>query len=141
MKVIILKTKEVKNVAEGYARNYLLPNNLAVIATPELEAKALEDQKNLEKNQEQNKEEIGKKIKALEKKVVEINVKANEEGNLFAALKEQEIIEAVDKQLKIKLNSNNIKFSEPIKKTGKFEVNIEFSSGKKTKLALRLNKI
>ena len=141
MKVIILKTKEVKNIADGYARNYLLPNKLAVIATPELEQKALEEQKNLEKNQEQNKEENQAKIKALQNKTVKINVKANEEGGLFAALKESEIAEAIKKQLKIELDPKNIKFNEPVKKVGKFEINIELGSGIKTKLTIQLNKI
>ena len=141
MKVIILKTKEVKNVAEGYARNYLLPNKLAVIATPELEKKALEEQKNLEKNQKQNKEENIKKIKALENKTVEINVKDNEEGGLFATLKESEIADAIKKQLKVDLDPKNIKFSEPIKKIGKFAINIEFDSKNKTLLTVQLNKI
>ena len=45
MKVIILKTNEIKEVAPGYARNYLFPNNLAISATEEAITKAEEAQK------------------------------------------------------------------------------------------------
>ena len=93
MKVVLLqdienigKKDEVKNVANGYARNFLFPKKLAKIATKEVIAE-LEKQKELEEKEAEEAlkatQEIVKKIDGLE---IEVPVKTDEEGKLYGSI-------------------------------------------------------
>src|SRR5690625_2288828 len=77
------KKGEVKDVAVGYARNYLLKNNLAIEATPG-NLKALEAKQNKEEKKEEQLEEEAKQLqKQLSEIEVEIKTKAGEKGRLL----------------------------------------------------------
>lgn len=101
MKVIFLKDVkgqgkkgEVKNVSDGYARNYLIPRGLAVEAT-EGNLKTLEAQKRSEaKRKAQELAEAKALAEKLEKTTVTIAAKAGEGGRLFGAVTSKQIAEA-----------------------------------------------
>ena len=132
MKVIILKTNEIKEVADGYARNYLFPQKLAISATPDAVKKA-ESAQQEEKTKAEDQTKVDKEvIEKLGDKNITLKVKANKEGGLFAALTEKEIAGAAGITEKI------IKIKKPIKKTGKYEIDIEFASGEKGTIKLEL---
>ncbi|ADU32537.1 50S ribosomal protein L9 [Evansella cellulosilytica] len=124
MKVIFLKDVkgkgkkgEVKNVAEGYARNYLLKNNLAVEAN-QGNMKTLE--KKQESQQKQAEEELQKaeELKAhLESLTVTLKAKAGENGRLFGAVTNKQIAETL-KKMKIKVDKRKIEMDEPIRVLG-----------------------
>ena len=94
MKVVILKTTdkigqkgEIKNVASGYARNFLFPEKIAMLATEGIIAKIQADQKQSKakaESDQQKKAKIGAQIAA--KKII-LSHKANKSGKLFAAIK------------------------------------------------------
>ncbi len=124
MKVIFLvdvkgkgKRGEVKEVAEGYARNYLFPKKLAVEAT-EANLKNLEAKKKSE--QKKAEEEYNKALEmkdALEKVTLEIKAKSGEGGRLFGAISSKQIAEALtEKQFQI--DRRKILLDEPIRSLG-----------------------
>ncbi|QDP42006.1 50S ribosomal protein L9 [Radiobacillus deserti] len=125
MKVIFLedvkgkgKKGEVKNVSDGYARNYLLKNNLAVEATGG-NLKALEAQKNKEKQLAQEEVEDAKKLKAtLENLTVELKAKSGEGGRLFGSITSKQIADELKKSHKIKLDKRKIELDNPIRALG-----------------------
>ncbi|WP_053217741.1 50S ribosomal protein L9 [Virgibacillus senegalensis] len=125
MKVIFLKDVkgkgkegEVKNVSDGYARNYLLKNNVAVEATPG-NMKALEAKKNKEKQKEQNEVEEAKQLKAkLENLTVELTAKSGEGGRLFGSITSKQIAEELKKSHQIKIDKRKIELDEPIRALG-----------------------
>lgn len=131
MKVIFLedvkgkgKKGEAKNVSEGYARNYLLPNNLAVEATQgnmkSLEAKKKSQQKKTEEELEQ-----AKVYKAeLESLNVEIKAKSGEGGRLFGAISTKQIAETLAK-MKKKVDKRKILLDDPIRTLGYTNVPIK----------------
>ncbi|MFB5663500.1 50S ribosomal protein L9 [Alteribacillus sp. HJP-4] len=118
------KKGELKNVSEGYARNYLLPNNLAVEATKgnlkNLEAK----QKSNEKKYEKELAEAEAYKEKLENTTVEISAKAGEAGRLFGAVSTKQIAETM-KSMDLKIDKRKIEMKEPIRTLGVTKVPIK----------------
>lgn len=112
------KKGEVKNVSEGYARNYLLKNNLAVEATAG-NLKGLEAQKNKEKQKEQEEVKEAEKLKdELKKLEVTLKTKAGEGGRLFGSITSKQIAEELHKSHKIKIDKRKIELDQPIRSLG-----------------------
>ncbi len=124
MKVIFLqdvkgkgKKGEVKNVSEGYARNYLLPNKLASEASAG-NLKTLEVKKQGEERRAEEKLNEAKAYKdELEKLTVEIKAKSGEGGRLFGAVTSKQIADTLAK-MKKKIDKRKIELDEPIRALG-----------------------
>ena len=116
------KKGEMKEVSDGYARNYLLPRKLASEATADalnalkLKEKAKAAQMSKEKALA---EENAKRLSGV---VVQISARAGQGGRLFGAVTSQEIADALREQHGIELEKNKIVQAEPIKQFGSFEV-------------------
>lgn len=116
------KKGEMKEVSDGYARNYLLPRKLASEAT----ADALNALKLKEKakaaQMAKEKALAEENAKSLSGVVVQISARAGQGGRLFGAVTSQEIADALREQHGIELEKNKIVQAEPIKQFGSFEV-------------------
>jgi len=132
MKVILLKDienlgkkYEIKEVSDGYARNYLIPRKLAKVAN-EKNLKWLEKQK--EKEQKKAEEEL-KKVQeaasAIDGQEIVIPVKVGENGQLFESITVQKIYEKL-KELGFEIKRNQILLDSPIKEPGEFPVKVKF---------------
>jgi large subunit ribosomal protein L9 len=145
MKVILLadvknlgKKGELVNVAEGYARNYLIPRKLAQAATEgnikqlEQEREALERKKARELNQAR---ELSQK---LSKTQVTLKVKAGEQGKLFGSITTKDIAEAIKSQLKVDVDKRKIELDEPIKSLGDYEVTIKLAPEVESKVYVKI---
>lgn len=132
MRIILLqdiqnlgKKYEIKNIADGYARNFLLPKSLAKEATQEA-IKWVEARKEIEAKKA---EEELKKIQALASSVdgqeVIIPVKIGEEGQLFESINSQKIFDKL-KEAGFEIKKAQIDLIEPIKELGEFPVKIKF---------------
>lgn len=131
MKVIFLqdvkgkgKKGEVKNVSEGYARNYLLPNKLATEANAG-NLKTLEVKKQgEEKRAEEKLNEARAYQEELEKLTVEIKAKSGEGGRLFGAVTSKQIADTLA-AMKKKVDKRKIELDEPIRSLGYTNVPIK----------------
>ena len=130
MKVILLqdvnkigKKFEIKTVADGYARNFLFPRDLAKQATSEA-IEWLEMQKELlaTKSEEELKHVQGL-ASGLDDLEVPIAVKVGEEGQLFEAINAQKIAERL-KGMGHEVKKSQIKLQKPLKETGEFPVKV-----------------
>lgn len=116
------KKGELKEVSDGYARNYLLPRKLAAEATADninalkLKEKAKAAQMAREKAEA---EENAKKLGEI---TVTVRAKAGGAGKLFGAITSQEISDALREQHGIEIEKNKIVQAEPIKTFGAFQV-------------------
>ena len=116
------KKGEMKEVSDGYARNYLMPRGLASPATADavnalkLKEKAKAAQMAKEKAAA---EETAKRLSGV---VVHISARAGQGGRLFGAVTSQEIAEALREQHGIEIEKNKIVQAEPIKQFGSYEV-------------------
>lgn len=116
------KKGEMKEVSDGYARNYLLPRKLAMEANADnlnaykLKEKAKAAQIAKEKAAAQ---EIASKLSGIQ---VKIAAKAGSAGKLFGSVTSREISEALREQFGIEIEKQKIVQAEPIKSFGTFEV-------------------
>lgn len=132
MKVILLqdvknigKEGEVKEVSDGYARNFLIPRGLAVEAT-KANLKEHQEKKTRMKNIKEREKTEAEGIKAkINGKQIEIKAKAGAEEKLFGAVTAKEIADNLEKQLKVKVDRKKVELKEPIKHLGLYTVNIK----------------
>jgi len=132
MRVILLqdinklgKKYEVKEVADGYARNFLIPKGLAKLATEEA-LKWLETQKEIEvKKAEEELKKVQELATAIDGQEIVIPVKISEEGQLFESINSQKISDKL-KELGFDVKKNQIELKEPIKEIGEYPVKIKF---------------
>ncbi|RSL28844.1 50S ribosomal protein L9 [Salibacterium salarium] len=111
------KKGELKDVSEGYARNYLLPNNLAVEATSG-NVKNLKAKQESDAKKEQQQLEDAKKFKEdLENTKVVVKAKAGEGGRLFGAVSTKQIAETL-KEMGMKVDKRKIELDNPIRTLG-----------------------
>ena len=136
MKVIFIKDVkgsakkgELKNVADGYARNMLIPKGLAIEATPEnmnkLEGQKASQQHKIEV-EKQNALEIQSKIK--DKKVI-IKAKAGSNQKLFGSVTAGHIAEALEQQFGVNVDKKKITLKTDIKNFGSFDVSVKLYTG------------
>jgi large subunit ribosomal protein L9 len=132
MKVILLqdvenlgKRFEIKEVKDGYARNFLIPNGLAKPATKDV-LKWLEVQKEIQsKKAEGVLKEIQESASAVDDREIVVSVKVGEDDQLFESVTSQMILEKL-KEGGFDIKKNQIILEEPIKELGEFPVKIKF---------------
>lgn len=115
---------DLVNVADGYARNFLLPRNMAALATTK-NIKSLEHEKRVIadriKKEKMAAEEEAKKIGAIS---VSISVQVGEEGKLFGSVTSKDIADAIVAQ-GFEIDKRKIQLEKPIKETGTFMVPVK----------------
>ncbi|MDC3415053.1 50S ribosomal protein L9 [Aquibacillus sp. 3ASR75-11] len=112
------KKGEVKNVSDGYARNYLLKNNIAIEAN-DANLKALKAKKNKENKLVEEEVEEAKRLKEkMESKTVEVKAKSGEGGRLFGSITSKQIAEVLKKDYNIKMDKRKIELDQPIRALG-----------------------
>jgi len=132
MRVILLqdienigKKYDIKEVADGYARNFLIPKGLAKPATEEA-LLWLETQKEIEaKKAEEDLKKVQEIASAIDDQEVIIPVKVGEDGQLFESINVQKIFEKL-KELGFNVKKTQIELPESIKELGEFPVKIKF---------------
>ncbi len=120
------KKGEMKEVSEGYGRNYLLPRKLAVEATADnMNALRLKEKAKAAAIAAEKAKAL-ENAKQLESVVVKIAAKAGSAGKLFGAVTSQEISDALKEQYGIEIEKQKIVQTEPIKSYGSYEVKCKF---------------
>jgi len=118
---------DVVSVSVGYAANYLLPQHLAIDATPERVASltklkmAASQQKDVALARAQ---ELAAKLAGQSVTVV---AKATPQGRLYGAITPEEIVEAVDRQLGVTVDKKVVSTDEPIKALGVYAVSLKLN--------------
>ena len=148
MKVVLLKDvknvgkrDDILNVSDGYARNFLFPQKLAVEAKPgtlkEIERKrAAQDAREAELRTE-----ALAKAELLKNKIIVLQVKCGDKGRLYGSVTAAEVAEALEKQHGIKADKRKIDIGDPIRETGIREISVWLYSGITTKMKLDVQPI
>lgn len=125
MKVIFLKDVkgkgkkgEVKNVADGYAHNFLIKQGLAVEANNTSISTLEAQKKKAEKEAELELEEAKKLKEKLEEITVQLLAKSGEGGRLFGSITTKQIADELQKKNKIKIDKRKMELEEPIRSLG-----------------------
>jgi len=119
------KEGEVVNVADGYARNYLFPRNLAVAAS----GGALKIHRvrvaQEEKRTEQLKAKADQDAATLTDKTVTIPARAGESDRLYGSITSQDIADAIKSSLNVTVDKRKVNLTDPIKALGTFTVPVK----------------
>lgn len=133
MKVLLIKdvyklghAGDVKKVADGYGRNFLLPQGLAILAT----AGALKQSEGIRVKANEKRAILNKEMSSvaevLSKLVLSYSAKAGETGKLYGSITPQMIIDSVKERSGIELNRRQLDF-QPIRELGKHRVGIRLT--------------
>lgn len=119
------KEGDIKEVADGYARNYLIPQGLAQEATTsrlkETQEKSAREQK--QKDKEKSRAEQLKE--KLDGKTVKIKAKTGGGDKLFGAVTAREIADVLNQELQVEIDRKKIDLSEPIKHLGQYSIKLK----------------
>lgn len=142
MKVIFLKDVskgkkgEIKEVADGYARNFLLPKGLALLATPSATkvAKALSEEK--ADRQSRQREELSKIAQDMEGKELHFKAKAGAKGRLHGAITSANIADELSKLADFEIDKKKVELEEPLHSLGSYDVGINLGAGAEAKIKI-----
>ncbi len=131
MKIILQKPVDklgapgdIVEVADGYARNYLMPRGLAVKATKGGE-KHVESLKRAHTVRvSQDKAEAEQLAQRLTASPLEVSAHAGDEGRLFGSVTASDVAEAIDHQLGVRIDRHDVHMDEPIRSVGVHEVRV-----------------
>ncbi|MBI5077176.1 50S ribosomal protein L9 [Candidatus Falkowbacteria bacterium] len=148
MRIILLKTidklgrrGEVKNVADGYARNFLLARGLAALATEQnIKKFARTDEGKAEEKTSKTSptpEQIAGRLRGV---VLSFSENADENGTLFAGINKEKLAKALSEK-GVEVKPKQIELKEPIKKLGEYRVEVSVTAGIKSKFRVIIGKI
>ncbi len=133
MKVVLIKEVnklgkvwEIKDVAKGYARNFLFPRNLAVLATEKMVTEAQRRAKIAAARAEKEVAKIRKAAEELKKLTIKITAKSTKTGILFASITKSKLAKEIEKLTGLKkFDPKKVLLEKPIKKVGDYKVKVE----------------
>ena len=141
MKVILLiniknlgNKGDIRDVSEGYARNFLFPKKLAGIATDEVLLKVNLEKKEVEKKEKEAEERMRKLAGDLRNKKITIKTKS-EKGKLFGSITAKDIAREI-KNAEFEINEKNIILKEPIRTTGERKIVIDLGKNIHSEITL-----
>jgi large subunit ribosomal protein L9 len=129
---------EIKNVADGYARNFLLPRKLAAAATTATMQQAEARAKALEKEQEKLDEAARAIVARIEGASIVIEARAGEGGRLFGSVTASDIAEAINARAGSGVEHRQVLLEAPIKEVGSFEVAVTLTRNVRTQVAIEV---
>lgn len=144
MKIILLKDVskvgkkyDLKDVAEGFAQNLLIPRGLAVLATPQ-QIKKIDIEKAKEMMEKKIQGELlAKSLETIKDLKLTLKEKANEKGHLFAGVTREVLAEEIKKATRLNIDPESIKLDKPLKEIGEHKVMIE-AGGKRAEFTVMI---
>ena len=119
---------DIVNVSSGHARNFLLPNDLAIVANAGTIAQAEDMRKAREQQIAADRESARLVASSLSTTVIKIAAKAGNEGRLFGSINAAEIAKAVLDQTGVTIDRKNIQVETPLRQLGEHSVSAEIFS-------------
>ena len=133
MKVLLIKdvyklgrAGDVKRVADGYGRNYLLPQGLAVLATPGAMKQVESIRSQAAASRAALNEELGGVAEIISKVSLTFAAKAGETGKLYGSITSQMIADAIHEKTGVEINRRQLD-SEPIRNLGSYKVHVRLT--------------
>lgn len=134
----VARAGEIKNVADGYARNFLLPRKLAAAASTASMQQAEKRAKQLAVEQEKLDAAAQQLAGSMGGSPIVITVKAGDEGRLFGSVTASDIAEAVNERAGTQLGHRQVALSRPIREVGSYEIEVSLTRNVKTQVAVEV---
>ncbi|TMC10216.1 MAG: 50S ribosomal protein L9 [Chloroflexi bacterium] len=116
------KAGDIKEVADGYGRNYLLPRKLAVIAGRGVEAEGKRLREAVAKRETKDRTEAQALADEIGNKTVVVRLKMGSEDKAFGSITNQDVAAALKAQHRVDIDRHKIDIKEPIKTLGEHQV-------------------
>lgn len=130
---------EQVNVKPGYARNYLLPRRLAVVADSASAKQIEHEMRIIKKREEKRRVELQEVAKGMAELTVEFTARAGEDGKLFGSITTLHIAQQL-KEMGYEVNRKKIKLTEPIKSLGNHTIELLLGAGVEAKVTIAVSK-
>jgi large subunit ribosomal protein L9 len=115
---------DVVTVADGFARNFLVPKGLAMVASKGSLKQAEQMQRARAEKDQRDKQVAAAKVASLAATPVYISARAGEEGRLFGSVTKSDVARAIEDQLEEAIDRHNIRLDEPIRSLGTHQVEV-----------------
>jgi large subunit ribosomal protein L9 len=129
---------EVVNVKNGYARNFLLPRQMAIEASPSNMKQLDERLKQQKKKEEKMLAEVNKVIDVLKQAPVKIGAKTGTSGKIFGSVTSVQIARAIRDQKGYEIDRRRIHLVDDVKELGNYKAKIDFGNGQDVEIELEV---
>lgn len=119
------KRGDIREVADGYARNYLLPKGYAIAATRGVDEQATAMRRARDLRDAKDREAAETVARTLVPMVIRFPARAGTGGRLFGSVTSSDIVEAVEAQAGVVLDRRRLRLDEPLKTLGVHEVPVK----------------
>ena len=119
---------DLVDVADGYARNLLIPKGLAQQASSGVEAQASAMKRNWQMRNAKEREAAEEVARVLVARSIEVSARAGAEGKLFGSVTAADLVEAIEEQAGVQLDRKMIELSESIRSVGTHSVTVKAHS-------------
>ncbi|MEW6033532.1 MAG: 50S ribosomal protein L9 [Chloroflexota bacterium] len=147
MKIVLLqdvhnvgRAGEVKNVADGYARNYLMPRGLALQATPGAVKVAEMQKRAAALRQARTEVELAELAANIEGKVVEVVVKAGAKERIYGSVTSRDIAQALAELTGFDIDKKRVEMEKPIHELGTFTATVKLSASLAPKVTINVKR-
>ena len=129
---------DMVDVADGYARNFLVPRGLAIKATRGVVQQAEAMRRNREVREVRDRSHATELAQRLSTTRIEVKARAGEGGRLFGSVTSGDIAEAVLAQTEVELDRRKISLAEPLKELGTVEVPVQLHTDVEATLTIEV---
>jgi len=125
---------EVVKVKNGYARNYLLPRQLAIENSPSNKKQLEERMKQVKKKEDKMLAEVNNVIAKLTEAPLKLGAKTGTSGKIFGSITSLQISRAIREQKGYEIDRRKITIADEVKELGTYKATIDFGNGKSTEV-------
>ena len=115
---------EIKDVADGYGRNFLIPRKLAVLAGRGVEAEAKRIQDAAARRESKERDQAKELAEEIDNKTVVVRLKVGAEDKVFGAITNEDISTAIKQQHQVEVDRRRVELKEPLKQLGEHQVTL-----------------
>ena len=123
----IAKAGDVKEVADGHGRNFLIPKKLAALVRTEITSRLEAQGREKTKKQEKMEAELARMADQLEGKEITLKAKAGAKERLYGRVTSADIAAALERTTGVNVDKRKIELAEPIRELGSFDVAIRLA--------------
>ena len=129
---------ELVTVKNGYARNFLIPQKLAVEASSSNIKQLAERLKQIKKKEDKMLAELNKVVAALQSGPVTIGAKTGTSGKIFGSVTTVQVAKAIREQKGYEIDRRRIQLLDDVKELGSFKAKVDFGNGNETEISLEI---
>jgi large subunit ribosomal protein L9 len=135
----VARAGELKEVNDGYARNYLIPKKLAAMATDDVQHHYEAEQRANARRQAQAEAEMQALAKTIEGKTVELKGKVGAKDQLYGSITNADVAAGLSSLLGSEIDKRKVELAEPIRRTGEYEAVVRLSGELTPKIKVKVS--